>query len=79
MWLHVGARKQGRSQSLGAALCLRGATPGCSHLIEVGLVSSFREEKSLEKGSWLNSHMYVGEKYLVNSKLSTRHEFDEAT
>lgn len=42
-------------------------------------MSSFREEKSLEKGSWLNSHMYVGEKYLVNSKLSTRHEFDEAT
>ena len=42
-------------------------------------MSSFREEKSLEKGSWLNSHMYVGEKYLVNSKLSTRHEFDEST
>ena len=45
MWLHVGARRQGHRQSLRAALCLLGATPGCSHLIEVGLVSSFREEK----------------------------------
>lgn len=38
-------RRQGHRQSLGAALCLLGATPGGSHFIEVGLVSSFREEK----------------------------------
>ena len=45
MWLHVGARRQGHRQNLGAALCLLDANPGCSHLTELGLVSSFGEEK----------------------------------